>query len=238
MSQKRADIPGVGSVLLRKRRQSRNLRLRLDSGGQVVISLPMWVPYGAGLAFVRSKQSWITEQRQKSPVFPIRTGDRIGKVHRVRFEVIEAMGADVTCRTNMTEIIVRTGLPFDTTKVQKRAREASERALKKQAQILLPQRVDSLAKKYNYTYSGLTIKKLTARWGSCSSKKHISLSLFLMQLPWHLIDYVILHELTHTEHLNHSQAFWTQLQKAYPLAKQARLQIKNHQTCITAINSG
>lgn len=46
------------------------------------------------------------------------------------------------------------------------------------------------------------------RWGSCTSKRNINLSLYLMMLPEHLINYVILHELTHTIELNHGQRFW------------------------------
>jgi predicted metal-dependent hydrolase len=65
-----------------------------------------------------------------------------------------------------------------------------------------------LAGLHGFTYASIRISKSKTRWGSCSSKKNIGLSLFLMQLPLHLIDYVLLHELCHTVEMNHSRQFW------------------------------
>jgi predicted metal-dependent hydrolase len=86
--------------------------------------------------------------------------------------------------------------------------EADESQLRKQAKACLPERLHALAAQYGFTYTSLKINKSKGRWGSCSMKKSINLSLFLMTLPPHLIDYVILHELCHTQVMNHSPEFW------------------------------
>ena len=59
-----------------------------------------------------------------------------------------------------------------------------------------------------------------------------------MQLPWHLIDYVLLHELVHTEQLDHSEAFWRRFEGVLPGAKRVRRELKTHQTAIAPLAAG
>lgn len=86
-------------------------------------------------------------------------------------------------------------------------------ALRAEAKRVLPTKVLRFAKKLGLEVNEIKINKSKHRWGSCSEKKNITLSLFLMMLPEHLIDYVILHELAHTIELNHSRRFWQILDK-------------------------
>ena len=86
-------------------------------------------------------------------------------------------------------------------------------ALRKKALSFLPAQLARLASLHGFVYSEVKIRKSRTRWGSCSSKKTISLSLYLMILPEHLIEYVLLHELCHTVQMNHSAAFWNLLNK-------------------------
>lgn len=80
--------------------------------------------------------------------------------------------------------------------------------LRQEAKALLPRRVAELAYMHGFHYDRLTIRNSKTRWGSCSSRNTISLSFYLMQVPEHLQDYVILHELCHTVHHDHSPRFW------------------------------
>ena len=81
-------------------------------------------------------------------------------------------------------------------------------ALRIEAKRVLPKKVADFAKRMNVQVREVKINNSKLRWGSCTNKKNINLSLFLMMLPEHLIDYVILHELAHTIELNHSPRFW------------------------------
>ena len=79
--------------------------------------------------------------------------------------------------------------------------------LRKEARRIIPKLVDSLATRHGFNYSSLRISSAHTRWGSCSGKNGISISLFVMLLPEHLREFIILHELCHTHHHNHSAAF-------------------------------
>lgn len=79
--------------------------------------------------------------------------------------------------------------------------------LRRAAKSDLPDRIARLSAATGLRYAKLSIRASRTRWGSCSGANHISLSLFLMTLPEHLRDYVILHELCHTVHHNHSPHF-------------------------------
>lgn len=94
--------------------------------------------------------------------------------------------------------------------LQQRPRLSTEdvERLRREAKSFLPLRVAELAHMYGFRYEGLAIRDSKTRWGSCSGRNTISLSLYLMQVPEHLQDYVILHELCHTVHHDHSPRFW------------------------------
>ena len=79
--------------------------------------------------------------------------------------------------------------------------------LRRAAKADLPGRIARLSEATGLKYEKLSIRASRTKWGSCSGRNHISLSLFLMALPEHLRDYVIIHELCHTVHHNHSPRF-------------------------------
>ncbi len=90
-------------------------------------------------------------------------------------------------------------------------RKVITNAMVHRAKEILPGRLQQLAIKYSFKYSHVTIRVVRTRWGSCSSNGAISLNAQLVLLPSELIDYVLLHELCHTIHMNHGAGFWSLL---------------------------
>ncbi|MCD8317436.1 MAG: M48 family metallopeptidase [Paraprevotella sp.] len=80
--------------------------------------------------------------------------------------------------------------------------------LRKKAKEILPTRLYQLAARHGFHYRSVSINSARTRWGSCSNRGNINLSLYLMILPRHLSDYVLLHELCHTKEMNHGPRFW------------------------------
>ena len=80
-------------------------------------------------------------------------------------------------------------------------------ALRRQAKSELPQRLAELAARYGFIYNKVTIKHNSSNWGSCSARGNINLNLNIVRLPRPLRDYILLHELCHLRHHDHSHAF-------------------------------
>jgi predicted metal-dependent hydrolase len=236
MSQKTVWLPEIGELVLSKRRGTKNIRLSISPTGQTKVGLPAWAPYSVGISFAKSRIDWIKKHKLPHSTAVLSNGSPIGKSNRMHYIHDPARSTTAT-RLAPGAIKITTNLPFSDPAVQKKSAQAAEKALKKEAQTLLPLRLAALAAKHGFSYKSVHIKKLSSRWGSCSSDKAIALNYFLMQLPWQLIDYVLLHELVHTVHLNHSPSFWADFEKIYPGAKQIRKQMKNYRPVINSLGA-
>lgn len=94
------------------------------------------------------------------------------------------------------------------------------------AKSYLPHRTMELAHELGFSYNRVTCRHQKSRWGSCNHLNNISLNIELMRLPPELRDYIIVHELTHTVHKHHQDAFWDHLERVLPWALQLDRQMK------------
>ncbi len=231
MAYKQFVLEDIGLVTVMKRKGTHNLRMSITSKGSVRVTIPSWSPYHAGVAFARSKADWIMQHTPKQRP-ALKDGDQIGKAHRLVFMPTDShKSVKATSHIRGSEIRVHypATLSSSDAMVQSSAEAAAIRALKLQAQNLLPQRTATLATQHGYTYKSIAIKNLKSRWGSCDQDKNIIYNLFLMQLPWQLIDYVIIHELCHTKVLRHGDPFWREMERHLPTARVLRKQVHEYQ---------
>lgn len=126
---------------------------------------------------------------------------------------------------NASRAEIRAKLPVKDPSTQ-RARDAAKKLLTKKARDYLPYRLDFWATKYGYKYPGLRLSHANTRWGSRSSSGTISLNIGLMKVPEPLRDYVILHELAHINHMDHSAEFWAEVESHDPQYKRHRKLLK------------
>jgi len=96
---------------------------------------------------------------------------------------------------------------------------AIEHFYRQQAKLYLPQRTREIAAALGFEYERVRIKNQRTRWGSCSSKRNLNFNLRLMMTLPDAIDYIIIHELCHLVHMNHSPAFWALVAKHCPSYK-------------------
>lgn len=99
-------------------------------------------------------------------------------------------------------------------------------ALAEEALKVIPERVEYFAKVIGVTYGKITIRNQKTRWGSCSSKGNLNFNCLLMLAPSEVLDYVVVHELCHRKQMNHSKAFWLEVEKVLPNYKEVRKWLK------------
>ena len=102
-------------------------------------------------------------------------------------------------------------------------------ALAQKALTVIPERVRHFAPLVGVTYGRITIRNQRSRWGSCSGKGNLNFNCLLMLTPDHVIDYVVVHELCHRLEMNHSPAFWAQVERVLPDYRTSREWLKEHE---------
>ncbi|MBR3256695.1 M48 family metallopeptidase [Candidatus Saccharibacteria bacterium] len=128
---------------------------------------------------------------------------------------------------NRNRELIREKLPVNDPATQ-RARDAKKKILERRAKEYLPYRLEYYAKRYGYSFDKCRLTHANTRWGSCSSNRTISLNVGLMNVPEVLRDYVILHELAHLNHMDHSEEFWREVEEHDSLYKRHRKLLKNY----------
>lgn len=225
----------IGDVSFFRRRGSKSVKLKVDEQGRVSVTMPHYMPYTLAQQFVRKHTDWLHDQTSRR-VTELTEGLRVGRVHLLRF-VYDINAKQPVGRVTASQVIVRYSGEISDSSVQAAARAAATRALRREAQHFLPKRLSDIAAAEGYVYSGMSIKQLRGRWGSCDHTKHITLNLYLMQLPIECIDYVILHELAHTRALNHGPDFWQEFETHLPNARRMKKYMKQFQPTVPAKKS-
>jgi len=171
----------------------------------------MHIPAREGIKFLDKKMKWVEEARDK--MSERRVTELIEMPYATRNFTLRLNPVNTLRRSSHlagNEIVVNYPAQehYTDLEVQAAIKRGIEKAWRVEAKEILPKRLEELARQAGLSFRSVSIRRSTTRWGSCSSTNDISLSLFLMRLPDRLIDYILLHELCHTIHKNHSKRFY------------------------------
>lgn len=202
-----------GDIIVSKRHNARYIRVRVAPNGSVAVSAPSFTPDTLIKRFIKSSRLQIREMISSSEneTKSYQDGDTVGQSHRL--SVREGTSSGVSVIGTQIIVSLRPGDELSDSKINEKLREAIIKVLRKEARAYLPGRLKKLAQDYNFSYKKVRLSHASSRWGSCSTLGTISLNIALMKLPHELIDYVLIHELAHTKHMNHSPEFWNEVSK-------------------------
>lgn len=204
----------LGTIIIRTTPRATRYTLKI-SKGTITATMPPGGDERRMLAFVHENKAKLLKALAKHPARTLLTDETDMQTATFRLHIFRTERANFYMRLDneILHIACPTETDFADSRVQKLLKEFIEKALRHEATRLLPGRVMELAARHRFTCTGVKIFNSKTHWGSCTPRKSINLSLSLMLLPWHLIDYVLLHELCHTIEMNHSDRFWQQMNR-------------------------
>lgn len=231
-------IQGIGLVKFEKSQRARRVNISVKPGKPVRVAVPRGVSFEQALRFLHTKKDWLKKARKRIESHQEKIeNQRTVFDENSRFstrnhqlKLIPTQRNNIRLEITNSEIFVffPEKEPVTNPAIQEAAQKGIAEAMRIEAKTYLPRRLRHLAQKHHLRYRKIGIRNARTRWGSCSGQNNINLSLHLMRLPDHLIDYVLLHELAHTKEKNHSKAFWAFLEKICPNSKRLDKELKKY----------
>ncbi|WP_146346604.1 M48 family metallopeptidase [Phaeobacter marinintestinus] len=199
-------LPGTPPVSLTLRRSGRARRISLrisQLDGRVTLTLPNKVPEQEALDFARTKESWIRSHLEAQPD-----------------TLVPTIGADIPVEGQVRRIVEADGrrVVLSPEKVAVPGSSAPARLqswLRELARDRLASACDGYAERLGRPYQRITLRDTRSRWGSCSSEGALMFSWRLVLAPPEVLAYVAAHEVAHLAEMNHSPAFWGQVERIH-----------------------
>ncbi len=216
-----------GTITVRRSSMATSVRISVAPNGTLRASLPLYAPIFMIKRLIKGSRAELRQLlSDQLPKQLFEDGMAIGKSHTL----IIQPARQLSVARHGQQIIVRLpdDLDISSPVVTTEIRQVMLVALRIEAKNYLPRRLAYLADQLECYYEKVRFSHASGRWGSCSSSGTISLNIALMKLPHELIDYVLVHELSHTKEMNHSQAFWDLVAKGDPRYKDHKRQLKSH----------
>ncbi len=200
----------------------RSISIHITPQGKLIVKAPFFVPERVIQNFIKDKEDWILKALQK-------VGKR--KVNKKTYQMGEEflyMGDRYKLKIgDFKEISVTSTLNFPNFQVFRIKKELTNWYIK-QAKEVITKQVEYMSKKMNVKYKSLRFSDTSSKWGSCSPDNSLQFNWRLIMAPITVINYVVIHELTHTIEKNHRLKFWNMVDKYTPAHKQHRKWLNNN----------
>lgn len=210
-------MPSLPEYELTRHARAKRIRLSVNALGKIKVTAPRHVSKLIVDEFLLDNVDWINTAiaTQRDPrVNHPNLGFQIPQqIH------LKSIDSNLTCSANLADkarFSEKNSMLYLYGKDDQEHLNQLRLWLRNKAKNILPQRLDFHAHQLGLSYNRVVIKNQKSRWGSCSSKKNINLNQSLLFLTPALVDYLLIHELTHLKHPNHSPSYWRAVAQADP----------------------
>jgi len=228
-------VPPFPYQVIRSKKLTTGTTISVHPEKGVIVRAPFWLPAFAIQKFVDEKRSWIVRALERSkPSVPVKKY-LAGEKHLY-------FGREYPLKINLFNLPVRTSVElaensllvslFQGHAEEQKGLEIKEGLLRWYLETgisVITEKVNLYSKKIGVDYSRIDIKKVSSIWGSCSPSNRLCFNRKLIMAPHEVVDYVVIHEVCHLVHRNHSSRFWGLVAKLDPKYKEHRRWLyRNH----------
>ena len=218
---------------VRESNRARHVSLKVSFQGTLEVVVPPGFDPQEIPDILERRRSWITKtlkriEKQRDALPPEHVAEKptnlVLQACAEKWQILykKARGTTVALTQSDPQELTLLG-PFEDAEA---CRDLLRRWLQRKARAELSPWLQRLSQRCDLAYSRMSVRGQTSRWGSCSSHQSISLNYKLLFLPPSLVDYVLIHELCHTVHMNHSKAFWQLVKQYCPEYDRAKKDLK------------
>jgi hypothetical protein len=207
------------------RSKRKTLSLSINENADLVVRAPHRVSFDEIQKFISEKSAWIDN---KQTLIKAQLEDNENQNSSGQCLYLGSL-YPLKIDNNSIEPISFNGQMFTITNVNRERINLPLKSWYKKRfiEVALP-RLSYFSDKHELKVKQVRVKEQKTLWGSCSSKNNINLNYLLIMAPMKVIDYVIVHELVHTIHKNHSTKFWQKVETIMPNYKDARYWLKKN----------
>ena len=203
----------------------KSLSLHMDTAGMFQVKVPKGTPEENIVTFVKSKSKWIeqqqaylTKQLKAIAADPptsktYQTGEQFLYLGHPYAITIHPLDSNEANRIELQDGALHIYTHFE---APEKLRELLTRYYYKCCKKIVSQRLEHYKKILNVKFKSFSIEDSPVKWGSCDTDKHLMFNWRLVMANVELIDYIVVHELCHLEHMNHSRSFWRLVGKVMP----------------------
>ncbi len=205
------------------RSKRKTLAISIDAFGKLTVRAPIACSKERIFAFLQEKEGWILRKK----------GERIGAGIELPNEDLNGYELPLLGKPCKIVLTNESKVGYDGVQnrillPEKNAKVRLIRWLKENAERILSGLTAQTAKEMGLSYTSVSIGSARGRWGSCSGKNEIRYSFRLLYTPKEIIEYVVVHELAHVCHKDHSKRFWQEVERYIPDWKIRRKWLKTH----------